>query len=246
MTNRRNGSSGGAAVLLCLGLCAPLPVQGLLLGQVDTFEDLTTDGWFAGGLGLGQVPPTPPAVVADGGPTGNGDAFMVVTAQGGNGPGSRLVAINGQQWAGDYLGAGIGGISMDLRNLGQTALTIRLLFEDPVAAPPIDEGVGTLAISLAAGSGWTHAFLPVSPSALTMLSGDASTLLGNVTLLRIIHSTAADAEPIAGVLGVDNIRAEAARLPEPGSLVLMLTGLLALAWRFRARVPGAQRRQCNR
>jgi hypothetical protein len=44
--------------------------------------------------------------------------------------------MNATQWAGDYLAAGIDGIAMDLRNLGTTDLTVRLLLEDPMGAPP--------------------------------------------------------------------------------------------------------------
>src|SRR3954454_19630876 len=57
------------------------------IGQIDTFQDGTTDGWFAGGLGMGQVPPVPPQVIANGGPMGTGDQYLQITGLGG--PGGR-------------------------------------------------------------------------------------------------------------------------------------------------------------
>jgi len=55
--------------------------------------------------------------------------------------------------------------------------------------------------------------------ALTVLSGDVNSLLGNTTLIRIIDSpTPTTAVSIAGVLGVDNISA-ANVVPEPSTLL---------------------------
>ncbi len=210
------------------------PMFGATIGQIDTFQNGTTNNWFAGGI-TGNTPPTPPTVAATGGPGGAGDAYLVVTANGSNGPGGKLVAINAAQWAGNYLAPGIQGIALDLKNLGNTALTIRLLFEDPMGAPPVDEAVTNLGINLAPGSGWTHAFFPILPAGLTAVSGSPSAVLANTTFFRIIDApTAGDAVPVVGSLGVDNVRLVGT--PEPATLLLVAGGLGVLGlFRFRRR-----------
>lgn len=217
----------GAALALAL---AATPAAAITLGQADNFEDGTTQNWFAGGGPLGAVPPIPPQVIATGGPTGAGDAFLQVTAQGGDGPGSRLAAMNVAQWSGSYAAAGIAAIAMDLINLGTSDLTIRLLLEDPIPGPPLNIAVTTAAAVLPAGGGWTNVVLPVDAAALATLQGSAPALLGNVTLLRLIHSPGADGpDPVAGLLGIDNITALATAVPEPISLAVLAPGLLGLA-----------------
>jgi len=55
---------------------------------------------------------------------------MLVTGLGGAGPGSRIAVINTAQWSGNYLTSGVSSIGIDLKNFGNTDLTVRLLFED--------------------------------------------------------------------------------------------------------------------
>jgi hypothetical protein len=216
------------SALLVLGLSSPGMIAATV-GQIDTFQDNTTDNWFSGGLGFGQHPPTPPHVVA-GGKGGPADLYLVLTAIGGDGPGSRLSVINTTQWTGNFLTSGISGIAMDLINLGTTTLDLRLQFEDPLFGPPADLAVSTVPFVLAAGSGWQHAFFSLSPSAFTAPLGSVTAALSNTTAVRIIHSSGADeATPVAGVLGVDNIQA----LPEPSMIMLVGAGLGLLLLRRR-------------
>lgn len=206
---------------------------GVTIGQTDTFED-GISSWFAGGGPFGQVPPVPPAVIPDGGPRGSGDAYLQVTSSGQtDAPGSRLVAMNGTQWAGNYLTAGVGAIQMDMINLGQTDLVMRLYFEDPIPGPPMNEAVTTFAFELAAGSGWQRAVFPVGPSDFTVLAGSATAALSNTTILRLMHNPDATFPPpaLAATVGIDNVAA----VPEPAVIWMTASGIAALllARRFR-------------
>jgi hypothetical protein len=208
------------AVILTLAFSPA--AHAVALGQLDSFS-AGVEGWFAGGGPFGQVPPIPPQVVAGGGPGGAKDSFLQITANGSEGPGGRLVGMNASQWAGNYTAAGVTGIRMSLRNLSNTDLRIRLYLEDPIPGPPQNEAVTTHGVSLAAGSGWTSVLFPITSDDLTVLQGDAATLLSNTTVLRIFHNPDADfpGVRIAGVLGVDNVSA----VPEPSAIALMLAGL---------------------
>lgn len=217
------------ALLTACALCA-LPATMLAqvqVGQRDTFEDGTTMGWSAG-----PEHPAPPLNIATGGPAGAGDNFLFLTAIGGNGPGSRLSAINMAQWTGDYTAAGVGSISMDLFNFGPTDLYLRLLIADPVAGPPTNVAISSDAFFLAAGTDWTHAVFSFSPGALTPMLGTVDGALSDVRELRIFHNPdpffggpPGSSPPVLVNLGIDNITAT----PEPGTLLLCATGLVALA-----------------
>ena len=112
-------------VIVVLGLF-PQTAVAIVVGQTDTFENGTTQGWISG-----AVNPHPPVNIATGGPQGAGDHFLKVTSSGGFGAGSKLVTFNTTQWIGNYTTAGIVAIGMDLNNLGNTDLVIRLALNGP-------------------------------------------------------------------------------------------------------------------
>ena len=121
---------------------------------------------------------------------------------------------------------------MDLKNIGLTELTVRLQLEDPMGAAPADEAVTSFGAVLPVGGGWAHFVFPILPADLTVLAGDAATLLSQVTFLQIIQNPKpGDLSPVAGVLGVDNIRA----IPEPSSLALITSAALAGFMAYRRR-----------
>lgn len=212
------------AALLAIAL-APAPrASAVVLGQIDTFQDGTTQGWLAGLLGAPH--PAPPINIPTGGPKGAGDRYLQLTALGGVGPGSRLTVLNLSQWSGDYLSAGVHFITMDVNNLGTGDLSLRLLFEDPMGGPPNDVAFSTDPVLVPAGSGWMSVVFPVGPDALTAGLGSVTTALSNTTALRIFHSPSPGfpGPSVVAQIGVDNIKA----VPEPSAALLIGAGLLAL------------------
>jgi len=204
-----------------------------VIGLQDTFEDGTTQNWRINLLGQGSNA-NQPVNVATGGPAGVDDNYMLMTSTGLPGAGGRLVVLNPAQWAGDYIAAGINTIRMDVRNFGNQDLSLRLLFEDPMGAPPENEAI-TQSVLLPAGSGWTPISFSIRPGSLIVEEGSALLALQHATILRIFNNPNAEgpdeAAPIAASLGVDNIEAVAA--PEPSSLLLLSGGLLMLFRRGR-------------
>jgi hypothetical protein len=223
------------ACLLVLLLAASLPA--VTIGQVDDFQDGTTMGWFV----PDPTNPNPPANEPNGGPSGAGDAYLRLIATGNVGPGGRLAVLNESQWAGDYLGAGVRFIDMDVNNFGPDDLDLRLLFEDFAGmGPPANLALSANAVHVPAGSGWTRVRFPVSPADLVVETfGTVTGALMNTDTLRIFHNPDPTFPgPGVGIprvnvtLGVDNITAA---VPEPGTITLLIGGALIFLARSRRR-----------
>lgn len=212
-----------------LALALPAGVSAVSFGQIDDFEDGTTQNW--GVSLLGSPHPSPPLNEPDGGPSGAGDNYMRLTSVGGQGAGSRMTVLNPAQWAGDYLAAGFPTIRMDVNNLGSTDLNLRLLFEDPTVGPPDNIAISTDSILVLAGSGWRTVDFPISPAFLSPELGSVIDALANTTILRIFHSPILDfpGPAVVAALGVDNIQA----VPEmsAGGVSLAAAGILGIAVR---------------
>jgi hypothetical protein len=200
------------AVIVC-----PAAAFALTLGQTDTFQDGSSQGWQTG---AGSIPN-----IATGGPGGAGDRYIQYSSTGTGGANSRLIIFNSAQWLGDYIGAGITRVEMDLNNFSAPALSIRLAFF-------LDPGTGyvsTTPFALAGSSGWQHAGFDLVAGNFTAIGspGDFATLLSDFNgQLRILHSgsPALLGDTIAATVGFDNIQA----VPEPGALALTGVALLLL------------------
>ena len=164
----------------------------------DGFSGESTEDWEGSG-------PSPPLIIADGGPNGAGDGYLQVTSIGGEGPGSHLAVFNSAQWAVDYITMGITAIAVDLNNIGDTLLQIRLLLKGNGG-----EFVSLKSEMLKSKSGWQSLIFSIEGNDWLKLSGDTSIeqALSNVTQLQIFHNPEANfpGPNIVSALGFDNIR----------------------------------------
>jgi hypothetical protein len=185
--------------MMCFFLVTCTGVDAQTLGQTDTFQDGTLNSWLSGAPN-----PTPPVNISSGGPQGSSDRYIRAASTGGGGAGSRLVIFNKKQWTGNYITAGIGNIHMVLKNEGTSALQMRIaIFSSSGSCSSVNS------VSVPVGSGWVAVNFPISSSALT--GGVISTILTNVTEIRVLHASApgTKGDPIAAQLGIDNITATA-------------------------------------
>jgi hypothetical protein len=189
---------------------AAIPSKAIVVGQVDDFQDRTTQGW---GFGANTTN------VANGGPAGVGDAFLRLVSHGGIGSAGELGAANGDtRWRGDYIAAGVTGIAMDLQNTGAMELQIRLFWINNLGG-----WTSTVPFVLPPDGQWHTAVLGLSSNDLTaaLPSQDWANSLQHMSSMGFRHQAgppSIDPAPIAYSMNVDNIRP----IPEPGPLITML------------------------
>jgi hypothetical protein len=207
--------------LVCACLAAPTIAGTISAGQLDDFNDGTTESWTNAAFTFSNV---------DGGQGGAGDRYLEVIGTGGDGPGSRIAVHNNEQWSGDYVSAGVTAIQFDLANFSATALEMRILI-----LAGSDLFAATTAAVLPADGQWQTVTFGLNEIELTQVGGvgDLSKALSQVDRLLIRHDPGAPSgvpggTPIVGTLGIDNVLA----IPEPGSGLLLL-GALCAARRVR-------------
>jgi len=247
MSNHSNKARISTPVFSMLCLLLSGTAQAVSLGQIDTFDDGTLQGWQQG---LPQSTADHMRNVSSGGPAGLNDNYLEVTSdstlQFG---GSRLTFFNREQWTGDYTTAGITAIAMDVKNFCPCeALNLRLGINasvaDPTNATRILGGTFTTAasFSLDSSSGWTRVVFSLRPEDLVAVDSargnyvtgnDVMVTLANVNELRLLNNDPLDPDwnglPITSRLGVDNIQA----VPLPPALALFASGLVVLLTRGR-------------
>lgn len=189
-----------AAVLLLTGSAA----FGIAAGQLDDFEDGTTENWIVGLPDQGT-----PTNVASGGPDGANDAYMLHLSTGQFGPLGKMVVLNRSQWLGDYTAAGVVAMQLHLRNFGDDALQMRIAL--------IGDGgvmVTQTPFALPADGEWHHAEFPINASALVG-AFDPDATLANVTEMRLLHATSVNhhGDELEAMIGVDNVLAVSAPPP---------------------------------
>lgn len=202
---------------------------GIVLGQVDDFQDGTAQGWTAG-----QVIANAPLNLQDIGPLGDEDHVLAVSTNGKNtGAGSKLVALNRSQWLGDYLAAGVTGVTVDLSTPNVVSMNVRLGLRGPggdFVTPPAVLSAGD------AGT-WDNFTFNLEPAALLGAGGtDAALTLANVTEFRLLHNRQvsiqgeAFSSPRGGAFAATLLADNVTAVPEPLMVGrVMLAGLLGVS-----------------
>lgn len=215
----------GILAALAASLLIPVCAGAIAIGQTDSFSGPSAENW--------QVGPADAVALADAGPEGSGDAALQIAADGG-GPLGKLVTFNRIQWSGDFIAAGVTGILLDVNNIGENDLLLRVVFGTSDA--PMSGGswfASTVGVAAMAGSDWQTIFLPIEAVDLTSVQGTAAyaDVMGSVVTTRLLHSAAPGeiGDDIVATLRVDNVTA----VPEPGFVALFAVacGTLILAGR---------------
>jgi hypothetical protein len=230
-----------SAILFSLALLQSGAARAISVGQIDTFEDGTLQGWQ---MGLSSVTDSYMTNIADGGPVGVDDSYLEVSSDSTvRFGGKRLTFFNQLQWTGDYTAAGITAIAMDLKNLSVSeVLNLRLAINGGFG-PSSNMTGGVFATSASAsldiGSDWTRVVFSLLPGDLVSVSSpgghttgnDVQATLANVLELRLLNSATPDwtGLPVTARLGIDNIQA----VPLPPALALFASGLVVLLTKGR-------------
>lgn len=221
-----------AAALALSQMAFAVPALALHPPYLETF---TTD---TGGWG-GESTPT---LVPSGGPGGAGDQYLSITSNGTTIP-ELVTASADSQWTGDYTpfpptanGTLILGASVDLANFGDAPLSIRAIF----FSGPTNQ-YSTLDVAIVPPDGqwrpYEFSFDPQNGVGLLQVSGATPVTTGmtDVTSFMFRHNVnpAADGDPIAGSLGIDNIGLEVF-IPAPSTAALLCIAAPLISRRRRA------------
>lgn len=206
------------SLLIVFVLASSVANADIAVGQFDDFQDGTVHGWIEG-----FSSPNPPTNVSTGGPAGPGDAYLENVSSGIGGAGGKLIMFNQLQWTGNYVAAGVTGITMDIGNFGQSSLPMRVALR---GGPNSGWYSSFLANDVPADGIWRQFTFDLSSAALSLVSGSDSwsDVLSNVVEVRILASEApaSNGDTLAAQAGFDNITA----VPEPSVAVALLCSTL--------------------
>ena len=126
---------------------------------------------------------------ATGGPGGVNDKYLQVSS-GTFGGSARLITFNRTQWTGNYITAGVAGISMDLRNFGSSLIPIRIAIREGTGGATTPGYASAVAFALPPDGQWHTAFFSLDAAGLTPINSPQplATDLANVMDFRLLSS----------------------------------------------------------
>ncbi len=189
------------------------------IGVRDDFQTGTVSEWY-GGTTITPV---------TNGQIGATDQFITVQTAAASGAGSHLATHNSEpRWTGDYLGAGVTAITVDMRNQGTTTLQMRV-----VLFGLGNRWTSTTPVTLAPNSGWQHLTFPITQSSLSRVlgSGTYQDSLGSVSQIMFRHATglSSGGTTVSATVGIDNVAA----IPAPGAAGVLGVGAVLAGMRRR-------------
>jgi hypothetical protein len=147
-----------------------------------------------------------------------------------------MVMFNQSQWTGNYVAAGVTKLTADMANFGTSDLFMRVNLEDAA----FNNFASINAVDLPADGQWHQVTFDLTDAGLTNFGGAETVAQGlsNVIELRVLSAQggpARNGDIVAGRLGMDNLHAVTATVPEPATLgaVAMLVATTALSRRRR-------------
>jgi len=172
----------------------------VVAGQIDDFEDGTTQGWVEG-----TSSPNPPINISTGGPLGANDNFLQNISSGTGTAGSKMAFFNDTQWTGNFTIQEVVAIKFDAK-VETNDLNLRVAFDGAGG-----QFATTNAISLTQGSGWNSVSIPILAGDFTATGGfDINQTLQNVSRMKFLSSSTPSwvGDRIAATIELDNIEAE--------------------------------------
>jgi autotransporter-associated beta strand protein len=227
----------GLRIWIAIVIVAAFPAVGecVVLNQTDLFQG-SKDNWTDGHGGVNGT------LVTTGGPNGANDSYLQVSS-GAFGGESKLITFNQVQWTGNYLAAGVGAISMSLKNFGGSTLPIRIAIRDATGGQTVPGYSSTNAFMLPADGQWHTAQFLLDAADMTPVGAGLPPLSIELTAVKDFRLLSAVqpafiGDSISARIGVDDIIA----LPPP-PMAMVWTGASSTSFNvvgnWSGGVPGA-------
>ncbi len=177
-------------------------VSGAMLHTDDFQTDLS--GWTSGGASVSRQ--------TTGGPGGGGDGFLHLLPIFGN-----FATFNSSPpWIGDFSTIGAAEVTADMMAaVGSSPLSMRIVLFGPGVSPSTStRWTSTLAVEVPADGVWRNYTFSLGESDLTRVLGvdTYQNLMSGVLRVMLRHDSGtpdSGGEPVAGDLGIDNIKLSA-------------------------------------